>query len=461
MAETVQRLGRLGLQILRRAEPRKRPDDWGSRTPSGRYAAPLAMRSTHERPLARPPQVRHATPRQSPRRPQLAGPVAGHPSAGSTGRIRRPLLSWAPGPGRSPPSSLEVAPPHVRRRRQRVPARLLPGPAAEVPDARRRRGRRQEADGHAGRARHHPGRLRPVRAAADALRPGRPGRGHRPVRPAARPGGEFRQLTTAPWLYRRLYRRYFREVSFRLVVWNLPPGGVYYCRGWIPPESGPPGSRPGALVGESSSGDNRLTAPPRDCHAPPGPPARRPGCPPDRLQQVRPPGRYGDRHHRRARQGKGVRPGPAHGPPEGHHPGEAPPGPGDDPRDGRGRPGRRTDLARRPQGSRLRPARRHPAGPPDQHPRDRRPRPARTQGQGQEGHHRPRTEDPGGRAQGLQAGGPRAHGQRHRHGRAGGASRRPRPSPGSAPTGPRRSGRPPTGRSNGSSRSRRGRSSST
>jgi len=47
--------------------------------------------------------------------------------------------------------------------------------------------------------------------------------------------GEFRQLTTAPWFYRKLYRRYFREVKFRLVVWNLPPGGVYYCRGWIPP----------------------------------------------------------------------------------------------------------------------------------------------------------------------------------------------------------------------------------
>lgn len=47
--------------------------------------------------------------------------------------------------------------------------------------------------------------------------------------------GEFRQLTTAPWVYRKLYRRYFRDVRFRLVVWNLPPGGVYYCRGWIPP----------------------------------------------------------------------------------------------------------------------------------------------------------------------------------------------------------------------------------
>jgi phospholipid N-methyltransferase len=49
------------------------------------------------------------------------------------------------------------------------------------------------------------------------------------------PDGEFRQLTTAPWLYRKLYRRYFRDVKFKLVVWNLPPGGVYYCRGWIPP----------------------------------------------------------------------------------------------------------------------------------------------------------------------------------------------------------------------------------
>ncbi|HKB01721.1 MAG TPA: ribosomal RNA adenine dimethylase, partial [Gemmataceae bacterium] len=49
------------------------------------------------------------------------------------------------------------------------------------------------------------------------------------------PDGEFRQLTTAPWLYRGLYRRYFREVSFRLVMWNLPPGGVYCCRRWIPP----------------------------------------------------------------------------------------------------------------------------------------------------------------------------------------------------------------------------------
>jgi phospholipid N-methyltransferase len=51
-----------------------------------------------------------------------------------------------------------------------------------------------------------------------------------------KPDGEFRQLTTVPWLYRGLYRRYFREVTFRLVLWNLPPGGVYVCRGWIPPQ---------------------------------------------------------------------------------------------------------------------------------------------------------------------------------------------------------------------------------
>ena len=50
------------------------------------------------------------------------------------------------------------------------------------------------------------------------------------------PDGEFRQLTTFPWIYRYIYRRYFREVRFKFVLWNLPPGGVYFCRGWIPPE---------------------------------------------------------------------------------------------------------------------------------------------------------------------------------------------------------------------------------
>src|SRR5262249_31675510 len=50
------------------------------------------------------------------------------------------------------------------------------------------------------------------------------------------PDGEFRQLTTFPWLYRYIYRRYFRDVRFKLVLSNLPPGGVYFCRGHIPPD---------------------------------------------------------------------------------------------------------------------------------------------------------------------------------------------------------------------------------
>jgi phospholipid N-methyltransferase len=44
------------------------------------------------------------------------------------------------------------------------------------------------------------------------------------------PGGTFRQLTHMPWVYLRLYRRYFRDVRFRLVFRNLPPAGYYICR---------------------------------------------------------------------------------------------------------------------------------------------------------------------------------------------------------------------------------------
>jgi len=46
------------------------------------------------------------------------------------------------------------------------------------------------------------------------------------------PDGEFRQVTNMPWVYLSLYRTYFRDVSFRLVPLNLPPGGVYFCRGY-------------------------------------------------------------------------------------------------------------------------------------------------------------------------------------------------------------------------------------
>jgi len=55
------------------------------------------------------------------------------------------------------------------------------------------------------------------------------------IRMAARvlgPDGEFRQITNMPWVYFKLYRQYFRDVSFKLVPLNLPPGGVYFCRGY-------------------------------------------------------------------------------------------------------------------------------------------------------------------------------------------------------------------------------------
>jgi phospholipid N-methyltransferase len=48
--------------------------------------------------------------------------------------------------------------------------------------------------------------------------------------------GSFRQLTVMPWVYYRLYRRYFTDVRFRFVPINLPPGGVYICRGWQQPQ---------------------------------------------------------------------------------------------------------------------------------------------------------------------------------------------------------------------------------
>lgn len=46
------------------------------------------------------------------------------------------------------------------------------------------------------------------------------------------PRGTLRQVTVMPWVYFKLYCRYFTEVKFRFVGMNLPPGGVYVCRGW-------------------------------------------------------------------------------------------------------------------------------------------------------------------------------------------------------------------------------------
>jgi phospholipid N-methyltransferase len=46
------------------------------------------------------------------------------------------------------------------------------------------------------------------------------------------PDGTIRQLTVMPWVYKRFYRGYFADVQFKLVTLNVPPGGVYICRGF-------------------------------------------------------------------------------------------------------------------------------------------------------------------------------------------------------------------------------------
>jgi ornithine lipid N-methyltransferase len=42
--------------------------------------------------------------------------------------------------------------------------------------------------------------------------------------------GIFSNITEIPFWYWKHYRRYFKDVSFQLVVRNMPPGGVYHCR---------------------------------------------------------------------------------------------------------------------------------------------------------------------------------------------------------------------------------------
>lgn len=49
------------------------------------------------------------------------------------------------------------------------------------------------------------------------------------------PAGTFRQLTIMPLVYKRMYARSWGEISFRFVPLNLPPGGVYVCRGYRGP----------------------------------------------------------------------------------------------------------------------------------------------------------------------------------------------------------------------------------
>jgi len=43
-------------------------------------------------------------------------------------------------------------------------------------------------------------------------------------------GGVFSNITEIPFWYGNFYRRFFKDVSFELVVRNMPPGGVYHCR---------------------------------------------------------------------------------------------------------------------------------------------------------------------------------------------------------------------------------------
>ena len=43
-------------------------------------------------------------------------------------------------------------------------------------------------------------------------------------------GGVFSNITEVPFWYWAYYRKIFKDVSFELVVRNMPPGGVYHCR---------------------------------------------------------------------------------------------------------------------------------------------------------------------------------------------------------------------------------------
>jgi phospholipid N-methyltransferase len=43
-------------------------------------------------------------------------------------------------------------------------------------------------------------------------------------------GGVFSNITEIPFWYMKYYRAVFKDVSFELVVRNMPPGGVYHCR---------------------------------------------------------------------------------------------------------------------------------------------------------------------------------------------------------------------------------------
>ncbi len=61
------------------------------------------------------------------------------------------------------------------------------------------------------------------------------------IRNLVGPDAGFHQITELPWLYLGLYQRYFEQVRFQFVARNVPPGGVYHCRGL---RHAPVGNRP-------------------------------------------------------------------------------------------------------------------------------------------------------------------------------------------------------------------------
>ena len=43
-------------------------------------------------------------------------------------------------------------------------------------------------------------------------------------------GTMFSQITIMPWVFWSMYRKFFKDVQFNLVVANFPPAGAYHCR---------------------------------------------------------------------------------------------------------------------------------------------------------------------------------------------------------------------------------------
>jgi phospholipid N-methyltransferase len=53
----------------------------------------------------------------------------------------------------------------------------------------------------------------------------------RVVKAVLAPEGTYNQITELPWVYKRLYRKYFKDVKFLFEPRNFPPAGAYICRG--------------------------------------------------------------------------------------------------------------------------------------------------------------------------------------------------------------------------------------